>query len=282
MTLASILLFFKQLLYRANLRDCLEILFLSVIIYRFLRWLSIDKQKNLVGYFYFYAITLFAAYYTHFFLLSSLLLYGMPFVFMLFVLLHQEQLQKNFVMLKKVKLDEDSSWFNEFTSACLSALNSNKELVCLIEKHDQLIDFISVKYTIYADFKKDLFDIMLEKHAASSDLMIWVNHVGKLVAINASWKYTTHEEWISQEARSLHKWKQDGIFITSKTDAIVFKIVPFTRTLDIIFKGRLLEHLEPEQAFDLLHRALLIDKANLQKQYAPTKAAKKSFDNAEI
>jgi DNA integrity scanning protein DisA with diadenylate cyclase activity len=243
-------------LYLINWRDSIEILVVSGFMYAFLCWLKKDTQKNLTYAFYAYSILFCGSYYAHMGTLHYLLLTGTPCAFILFIVLHQETLQRNFVMFRRAPkgLQELSSWTDELMRGCLTALNNNKELVIVIERNDSLKNVLYTPCLFYADLKKDIFDILVEKHICSHDYMLWVTHEGKLAAINASWRINLDEEWITQEAQALHKWKQDGIFISSKTDALIFKVKPLTRSFDLIMQGKIAEDISSEQLLAILQR----------------------------
>lgn len=164
---------------------------------------------------------------------------------------------KEFRTAKKAKLPEETHyWIDDLMRGCLAALNNNKEIVITIEQNDNLKNLISASCLFYADLKKDIFDMLIEKHMPGNNLMIWVNQDGKLVAINACWKINLDDQWITREAQNIHKWKQDSIFVTSKTDAIVLKINPLTRTFDIVMQGRIAEEISSDQLFTILQRNL--------------------------
>ncbi len=256
-SLSSFKAFLIHVLGIGSCQDLLEIIFLAMLFYYFLLWLKKDTQTNLTYGFYCYCLAAFMSYYGQLHTLSFLLFSCAPVILMLFIMLHQEKLQKNFVTLRRIAYDQQNMyWFEEFASSCLHALNNNKELVCILEKHDSIKNLLYAPCIFHADFKKDIFEILLEKHVQSNESMIWINSEGKLVAINTRWHINIDEEWISHEARSLHKWKQDGLFITSKTDAIIFKISPSTRTFDIIMQGKLIETITPQEAFSLFQHSL--------------------------
>lgn len=237
-----------------NYSDMIEILFFSVIIYFFLLWLKQDTQKNLIFPFYIYCTITFISYYANLNIISTTLFLAAPLAIIIFIILHQNSLQKNFVMLKKVSATPsyNINWLEEFIRSCLSALNNNKEFICVIERSDQLQNTIKAPCIFYADFKKDIFDILIEKHTCKNTHLIWINHEGKIVAINATLDINISQEWMSTQADTLAKWKQDGIFISSKTDAIIIRVNPLTRTFDIIIKGKIVEGINTDQAFAVL------------------------------
>jgi hypothetical protein len=238
----------------AHWHDSIEIIFISTVLYYFLLWLREDRQKNLIYIFYGYCILAFCSYYSHLPTMSHFLFSCAPIMLIFFIILHQNTLQKNFVTLKRAHkvAEEHVSWFEELTRACLGALNNNKEFICVIERNDQLQGLIEAPCVCYADLKKDIFDIFLEKHKCTPPSMVWINQSGKLVGINATWQLRFGEEWITPQATTIAQWKQDGIVITAKTDALIFKVTPLTRTFDLIIQGKLVEDLTADQAFTIL------------------------------
>ena len=136
------------------------------------------------------------------------------------------------------------------------ALNRHKETILVIERNDHLKSLIHAPYFIYAELKKDVFDILLEKHIPGNDYMMWINQQGKIVAFNCSWRTHIDETWVSNEAPPMHLWKQNALFISSKTDALVFKVNPLTRSFDLVMGGIIQEALNAQQASDFMKKNL--------------------------
>ena len=239
-------------------RDGIEILFFSSVIYYFQLWLRKDTEHNLLDIFYLYCFLFFGAHYVELPVMRIVLFLSAPAMIVLFLIFHQETLQKNFVKLSKgPPLLEGSHWVDELIKCCLMAVNRHKEIILVIERNDHLKSLIHAPYYIYAELKKDVFDILLEKHKAGNDTMIWINQQGKMVAINSTWRNQIDETWISSEAQHMHPWKQQSLFITSKTDALVFKINPLARNFDLVTQGRLVEGMKADQIASFLKKYLL-------------------------
>ncbi len=240
-------------------RDYGEIFIFTTLIYSFLSWLKRDTQTNLTYSFYVYCILLCGSYYAQLSTVHATLLTGAPLALMLFIVLHQETLQRNFVMFKKAQKPQEfsSHWIDELMRGSLTALNNNKELVIVVERNDSLKNILYAPCLFYADLKKDIFDILIEKHLCTNDYLVWVTQEGKLVAINAAWRINLDEEWITQEAQALHKWKQDAIFVSSKTDAIIFKVNILSRTFNLAMQGKIAEEISSEQLLAILQRNIL-------------------------
>lgn len=240
-----------------SIQDIIEISFITLLTFYFIKWLATDNKKNLVYYFYGYCFSAFVSHYCSLFALRYVLLNSAPVIAIMFIVLHQKALQKNFVMLKNEESrDLSNNWVDELIQTCLYALNYNKEFTCLIERDIAIKELISTQSYFNADISKDICNILLEKQLSSPENMLWINNKGKIVAINATWKLNIEEQWISSNVKSLPKWKQDALFITDKTDTILFKIYPLTRSFDFIINGKLIENLSVQQAFDLLQNNL--------------------------
>src|SRR3989339_2165089 len=86
-----------SLLHIFSWLDCVEILFFTFIIFKFSRWLRQDQRSNLLGYFYLGATGLLLA---HLFDLEAIKQFyqiSWPIMLMIFIIIHQKSLQKNFV-----------------------------------------------------------------------------------------------------------------------------------------------------------------------------------------
>lgn len=237
-------------------RDAIEIFFFSSVIYYFLTWLNHDKQKNLVFWFYGYCILTFGAYTAQLHTMSIALFTCIPLVLMLFILIHQQTLQKNFIALKNItpKINKKHSWLENLMQASLHAINKNREIICIIERTDSLEQFLTTSCTFNADITRELLQLLINTTSAKEPIAFWVNHTGRLITINPTWHVHLDETWTSDEIKTLHKWKQDALFITEKSDALIFTISPTTRLFDVITKGKTVNKISAGHAFNLIKK----------------------------
>jgi DNA integrity scanning protein DisA with diadenylate cyclase activity len=249
-------------------RDIIEVLFFAGAIYYIQLWLKKDSQRNLLLGFYMYCALFCASYYADLPVLRFILFVFAPAIAMLFIILHEETLQKNFITLSNpaVPFREQTTWVEELIKCSLTALNKHKDIILVLERNDPLKNLIHAPYFIYAELKKDVFEILLEKQAPGNDYMIWINQQGKIVSINSSWKTQLDEEWISQEVEHLHVWKQQALYISSKTDTIALKINPISRSFDLVSQGRIIEGMTSEALTLYLKKQLL---QSTKKESAP-------------
>lgn len=240
-------------------RDIIEVLFFAGAIYYIQLWLKKDSQRNLLLGFYIYCALFCASYYADLPVLRFILFVFAPAIAMLFIILHQETLQKNFITLSNpaVPLKDQGTWVDELIKCTLTALNKHKDVIIVLERNDPLKNLIHAPYFIYAELKKDVFEILLDKHAAGNDHMIWINQQGKIVSINSSWKTQIDEDWISQEIEHMHLWKQQALYISSKTDVFALKINPVSRSFDVVTQGGIVEGMTAEAVTTYLKKHLL-------------------------
>lgn len=241
-----------------NWPDILEILFFSTIMYYFSLWLKKDRQKNLLLYFYSYCAIVLTTHHLHLTTVSSFLFITSPITIMLFILFHQELLQRNFVMLRNIKTShpEQGDWLETLLRTTLVAVNNNKEIQCIIEHHDSLATIVTTPLVLYADLQKNLLDMLLESDAFDQHKMVLVNSHGRLLGINASWNAQLHESWIADDVKSKEKWQQDALFFTAKTDAIIFKITPANRSFDIVAQGKIFNNVSAPLALKTMQKYL--------------------------
>ncbi len=240
-------------------RDIIEVLFFAGAIYYIQLWLKKDSQRNLLLGFYIYCALFCASYYADLPVLRFILFIFAPAIAMLFIILHQETLQKNFITLSNpaIPLKDQSTWIDELIKCTLTALNKHKDIIVVLERNDPLKNLIHAPYFIYAELKKDVFEILLEKQAAGNDYMIWINQQGKIVSINSCWKTQLDEDWISQDAEHMHVWKQQALYFSSKTDALALKINPVSRSFDVVSQGRIVEGMTADAVTTYLKKQLL-------------------------
>ncbi|HBL98564.1 TPA: hypothetical protein DDZ86_02880 [Candidatus Dependentiae bacterium] len=236
-------------------RDAVEITVFSYLAHRILRWLGQDQQKNLVAAFYgYFAITV-LAFYAQLSGLAIVLFACAPAVAMIFILTHQQTLQKNFITLKTVapKRDAADQWLEEVIQASLRGVNKNKTVICIIERTGGLSPFLTARCVFNAPVTRELLTLLMNSSAdAEETLTIWVNQMGLLVAVNPVWHAEYDEIWVSKEIKMLHKWKQDALFITQKSDALVTVLSPDTRLFDVLVDGKSFDNVSAGYAFSLI------------------------------
>lgn len=237
-----------------NWHDTIEILFFATLIYYFSQWLINDTQKNLLFYFYGYCITLITAFYGNIPTIATLLFIGSPVALIIFIILHQKTLQRNFITLKNIlpSISQKEDWVESLIRCSLIAMNNNKEFLCVIERKDSLLDLINTAFFIDTPLNKGLLNLLLENNSIDTDKLVWITQTGSLRAINAQWKL--NEDNLLCIKNRFPSWKQEAAFISSKTDAIILKATPKNRLFDVIVQEKQFEQISTAMVIKLIKK----------------------------
>lgn len=242
-------------------RDALEIFMLAACIYYFSCWLRNDRQKNLLLYFYGLCTLVLGTHYLELSTFNTFFLLASPILVIFFIVVHQETLQKNYIMLRNVtpiKETNSEDWLELLVSTCLMAVNNNKTIHCVIEHKDNLESLITTPMSLYADVQKNLLSMLLESDTLDQTRMIWITSTGRLRGINASWTPYA-QDWLADSVKNFDSWQQDALFFSVKTDAIVFKITPETRSFSIIAQGKSFTGISAAHTLKTIKKYLTLD-----------------------
>ena len=236
-------------------KDGIEIALFIISVYGFSSWLSKDKHKNLVLWFYSYSTLLLVTYFFELNNANQFLLGAFPAAIMIFLLLHQRELQKNFVSLKNVKSEiKTLDWIDILLRAAITAMDNKKEFLCLVESNDSMQGFIETSLKANSELNENLLNVLIKSPLFEQDKLVWIGQ-GKLLSINADWSLENKKIWIAEKS-SLEEWKQNAILFSAKTDALIFKANPEKRTFDIVAQGKLTEHINTNDALNVISQYL--------------------------
>lgn len=249
-----------------SLIDSIEIIFFSIGIYYFSLWLKQDRQKNLLFSFYGYCSIVFSCYYLNLPTLTLFLFITAPIAIMLFILFHQELLQKNFIALAAInalKPEEENDWLETVIRGCLIAINNNKTIYGVIENKDSLASMLTCHMPLYADIQKNVLAMTLESSSYDQEKMLWITAQGKLLGINTQWNNSPSDIIASNNVAMLALWQQEALFFTHKTDAIIFSINPSSRSFTLIAQGKIVNQVSAAHALTTI-RKFISSKPNLK------------------
>lgn len=235
--------------------DAIEILFFSGALYYFSAWLAHDSKKNLVLTFYGYCLLIITSSYAQLTTVHTAALIFSPAALMIFILLHQEVLQRNYIAFKQIipaqKSKAEGDWIDSLIRTCLIAFNQKKDLLCIIEQQDILSDFINPGLLIETDLHKGLLETLITSNSFEQNKYIWLRSHGIAVAINCSWQ---HDSTAATEKIDMPSWKQEALLITQKTDALIFKTYSENRLFDVVIQGKLYDNLNTNAMIKLLNK----------------------------
>lgn len=246
------------------LKQAIEILFFSSIVYVFSMWLKNDKRTNLLLYFYAYFVIFLGAYFLDLTTISLFLLYSSPIALLLFILFHQEILQKNFITLTKTKgtnQAQTEQWLEKIIRICLHHMNNNSSLYIVIENQSDLKPFIMSNYLLNSSISLELLSLVTESTHFDSKKIIWCNSNGSLVGVNSSWHLSSDQ----QPQNAIPSWQQEALLMTLKTDTIVFKVNSTKRSFEVVLNGTLFDSISASQIVSFIKKYLHSSQENIQK-----------------
>lgn len=197
-------------------------------------------------------------YYTQLKIVSSFLLMSAPITAVLLIIMHQQSLQKNFIVPKVIKhiSNNDTLWMDELMRTCLAALNKQKEIICLIERSDDLKTVVSAEHYLHADFKKDFLDLLIDHIDTQAGDMLWIDQTGKLIGINARLALNPQPSGLANDANNYAAFKQEAVVLTGKTDALIMQISTSSRLFTCIVQAKIVEGLTAQHMLMLLKKYL--------------------------
>lgn len=217
-------------------RDCIEAIFLIVVLYKTTAWLNKDKTRKMIWYMYGYCTALLITYFTHLPLIFTFLLTASPVATILLILMHQEMLQKRFAIPTKIlPAHLSTQWIDELLQASLVSMNCKKKISCIIEHQDTLQTLISTPYNLNTPCQKSVLLLLSDSNLFDPEGLIWLSHDGIIKGINSSAKDL-------QPDSEKDTWEQAALICT-KTDALAFRANPEHNTFDIVLKGNIIENL---------------------------------------
>ena len=230
-------------------KDICEVLFCTSIIYYFSIWLKRDRQKPLLLSFYAYLTAITFSYYVNLFTVTTLLITFAPVGLVLFIVLHQETLQRNFISLHNITPKEDyGDWVEHMIRSCLVAVGNNKPIHVLIEKQDDLTPFLNISHRFESTITQGLLDLLIQSESFEPEKIIILKNNGTLIGINGAWKKSSVDTWLATEVKEQEEWTQDALFFTAKSDALYFKIDQKTRIFTLLAQGKILETASAQKA----------------------------------
>lgn len=233
------------MLYNLLLRDIAEILIYSSCIFVLCKWLKTDKTKSILVYFFAYCALTLCAWVAQLPTLTPFLCAYAPVALLLFIVLHEKTLQRNMVTLCSItpaRVNQED-WLDTLLSACLATINTNKSITVVVEHKDSLDYFLDAPFIINADISKNVLEILLSSTSYDEQKMVWVDTTGKIRGINVAW--IAH-----------HDKKEDALFYSQQSDAIVLSAHPINRTFTLTVQGKETKNIAAHHVHSLIKKQL--------------------------
>ncbi len=235
-------------------RDLVEIGALSTAFYYSALWLKKDRQKNLLPYFYGYVACILGCHFCELNTLTTFLFIFSPAVAMLFMLMHQQLLQRNLVTLKNITIPSNPNcpdWLASIMKATLKMLSENKDIILLIEHTDAMNPFLQLSESFEAPITDGLISLLFHKLYTPSH-MCWLTSTGIVRGINVSFKAS----WHPSAYQTKTAWIDDAVAYTAKTDALIIFANAQLHNYAVAHSGSIKHDLSMEQAHQLIRKLI--------------------------
>jgi len=256
----SMVYFANKYLQIYSITDSVEILFFIVTTFKISSWLNKDHTKPLLLYFYSYFAILFSSFFFQLTTVYHVMLATAPIYFVLLIVHHQKNLQKNFIISKNRSLTPATTvhkeWLETLVRSCLIASHHKKNVTCIIEQFDSLETLIEKPFTLDIPIQKHIIDILLESVSYNDTKLILVDREGTLISMNASWSDLITNELIFNQINENQLQKEYAKISTSKTDAILLHINSEIQHNFIAHQGKIISNVTIDQALKLIKNLL--------------------------
>ncbi len=173
--------------YSLMIKDVIEISCLSTLCYWCMLWLKQDRQKPLLVYCYLYCLFWIACFLFNLYTLTHLLELTAPVAAMLFILVHQKTLQKNFIGLYKIMPARkvQTLWLEELIRFCLQA---DQNFMFLIEHRNSIAELLSIGLPLQTDIRSTVLTYLCQSKQFNHDQYILLDTQGTLLGLNVTWR----------------------------------------------------------------------------------------------
>jgi diadenylate cyclase len=253
--------FFAEQFALYNYQNYLEIIILSFLIYKALRWLQSDHTKPMVLYVYLYAGTLIFSNLINATTLFWILIICSPVAAMLCIIAHQNNIQKYFAWKNVHHFDTttlpDKEWMEILVRSILFAAHHKKNIFCVIQRNDYIQHLIEGSYTLNIPIQKNVLDLIFASPLIENPSVILVTQFGTLKYVNALWSSRMLDHMmLLGEHDSLQHSQEAALVLSRRTDAIIVHITPNTEQNAIWYQDTHLQNLSTEQILIIMKKLL--------------------------
>jgi len=233
-------------------RDYVEISIIFYAVYVFLRWVGRDANQPLLIYCYIYMGFIAFSYFLYLPVLYFILVLFLPICLVIFLLLHQKTLQKNFISFNTARITSErvpsQEWQEILVRAALVACNQKKDCFFVIERSKSLNDFLESPYFLQAEVNKDFLDVLIESVNPVACMILISN--GLITSVKSRWKVTYPKESDGTPSK-LHTNESTALILSENTDCIVLYSLHNKPGLNLIAQGTLTPNLSAHQVTTL-------------------------------
>ena len=258
--LKYIIEFNEQILGLYYIQDFLEVIIFISITYKCLIWLKQDNTKNLLFGSYLYISLIIFSYLTSCNILFFTLMLAMPICILFVLVIHQKQLQKNFLLSSKTNhvfaSMPQKNWIDSFVQSCLIASHNKKNITCIIERSQHLQPLLKPPFMLYIPIQQEITNLILESNKINEQSLFWINESGIIQSINVEWNDLLLSEIIIKSNNNKTLSNDAAMLLTEKTDALIFAIHTLSDTNTIWYKGTCIKQATIQQLLKFIHKVL--------------------------
>lgn len=239
-----------------SIQNYLEITFLSFTMYKILKWLQQDHTKRLVIHMYSFASILIAAYIFQCSILFWTLLCSIPIISILTIIIHQKQIQKNFMIASSKDLTPQTlptkNWLDILVRSHLLAAYQNKQIFVIVQRMDPLQHLLTPGCQLQIPTQSEIIELVLQSNALQKPCIIWMTDAGIIYGVNAHFKETLLTELLIP-ANIYHA---AITLIMAKTDALAWTIDLTTKSASLWHQSKTIQQITIDHLLSLCKQIL--------------------------
>lgn len=243
--------FFSELLGLYTIQDYIEVIFFVTVVHQTSMWLKQDHTKHLLLGAYSYCALAAFSYATSCTILLSTLVCLLPAGIIFWIVIHQKQLQKNFVLPSKKYFTPTTTpqknWLDSLIQSCLIASHRKKNITCIIEYNNTLTSLLHSPYMLHLPIQQEITNLILSSEHVTNQSVLWANQSGIIQSVNVTWNTFLKNEILVKTEDDLSLQHEAALLITQKTDALIFSINTTTDAHTIWYQGKCLHQISVKQ-----------------------------------
>lgn len=167
-------------------QDFYSLLIVVICVYKFLNFLSSHRTANLLAYSYVLYLNMIFAYFINCQTIFNFLVHATPVILIILILMHQKNLQKNWLGVGVAKVEKNNLlWLDEISKILIWAKHHNYFPIILIEQFDNLESILENQVEVNANYNTQLLKSLIDcNQAATNQIIVLKNNKIKLVNAN--------------------------------------------------------------------------------------------------
>jgi diadenylate cyclase len=250
-------------------QNYIEVIILSFLVYKALRWLQSDHTKPMVLYVYLYAGIIIFSQLINALILFWVLIICTPIVAILCIIAHQKNIQKYFAWKNVHRFETstlpDQHWMELLVRSVLLAAHHKKNIFCIIQRNDYILHYLEAPYKMDLPIQKNVLDLILASPLIENPSILLVTKVGTLQYVNSIWSNRLLEYMMMLgDHDSLKHCQEASDVLSRRTDAIIWHITPTSQECSIWYQDTHIKNMSVDQMLTILKKLVPESNINLK------------------